>query len=337
MSDVGGAIELRLFIFAPVLVFGTDAHRTVTKETAVGRVFVGESVVRGFGTRRTPYRIDEDVVLVVLEPEDVGDDVLRDATLLVGTDATLENDVTTLHLNREIIDVERAIGSEMLANEPTQLVVAQVVDVMNVFEVAGHGSSSSREQIGDADRERRIVSPYRLIPARENRRQAGRWRPKVHVGISDGGQSIREIGAKLIFAARHIAQGGAPGECKAGAVLEVADVRRLEIRHEANARFHLGDELVPASRAGEAHPESEVRAPERPTALAEISRARRFRRIEDGAARRNSCDLTREMSRAARTPLVMQTDERAISRHGAGGVIATDVVPDDRRELLRIF
>src|SRR5204862_6562241 len=171
-----------------------------------------------------------------------------------------------------VTDTERAARCHMLPPAPSQLVITLIIDVVDVFEVASHGSTSvrvsrpvtvlSREQIRQADRKCRIVSPHRLVFSRENRRNVSRRWAKIIVGISDGGQSIREIGANLIPAApRYVTQRGAPRECKAGAVFEITHIRfPLEVGEKSHARLDLGHQVMPTACARAAHAESKVGA-----------------------------------------------------------------------------
>ena len=85
--------------------------------------------------------------------------MLGNPPFLVGADAAVENHPLLLDANADVVDVERVVGGEVVADDLAQLVVAQVVQIVDVFEIAGHGSSSSRSRrAGIALRRERRVS-----------------------------------------------------------------------------------------------------------------------------------------------------------------------------------
>src|ERR1051326_78916 len=138
VPDIGRAVQFGIEILVLDLGLGTDAPRAIAKQTSFFRIFFGETVIDCFGAQRPAHRVDEDVVLVVFDSEHVRDDVFRDSTLLVRADPPIENNVALVHVDGEVVDVERAVRRKVLAHQSSELVVAQVIDVVNVFEVAGH-------------------------------------------------------------------------------------------------------------------------------------------------------------------------------------------------------
>jgi hypothetical protein len=66
--------------------------------------------------------------------------VLGDQSLAVRPNSAVEDDEPVACLHGEVVDVERVVSGEMLAHQAAKLVVAQVVDVVQVFEIARHGS-----------------------------------------------------------------------------------------------------------------------------------------------------------------------------------------------------
>src|SRR3954465_1932251 len=94
--------------------------------------------VDGFGACRATQRVDENLVANLFRTKHVGHDVLRDQLLAIRADASAKNDDAVIDADRDVIDVDGVVRLQMLADESAELVVAEVIEVVNVFEVARH-------------------------------------------------------------------------------------------------------------------------------------------------------------------------------------------------------
>ena len=65
--------------------------------------------------------------------------MLGNETLAVGPDAASENHFPVVRFDREVVDVERVVRREVFAHQAAQLAVAQVLEVIQIFEIARHG------------------------------------------------------------------------------------------------------------------------------------------------------------------------------------------------------
>src|SRR5687768_3737532 len=95
-------------------------------------------IVDCLGTLGATKRIDHQVVPHVGDPHDIGDDAFGNAPLALGADSSTEMNRSGLHGHLDVIDVESPMLGESFTNETSQLLVAQVLDVINVLEVARH-------------------------------------------------------------------------------------------------------------------------------------------------------------------------------------------------------
>src|SRR5204863_9358212 len=143
-TNISRAVQHRLFIIDALFDLGANPDGTIAEQPSFGSLFLGEVFVGCLWVRRATHRVDEDVVLVVLESKNVGDDVLRDPTLFVRADSPFEPHEPVAHVYGQVINIERAVRCQMLPHEPSQLVITQIIDVVDVFEVASHGSTSVR-------------------------------------------------------------------------------------------------------------------------------------------------------------------------------------------------
>ena len=73
-----------------------------------------------------------------VDAEDVGEDVIGDATLAFRADAAAQRHHAVLDLDGDVVDVETVVRREMLADHAAKFAIVQLLDVVDVFEVARH-------------------------------------------------------------------------------------------------------------------------------------------------------------------------------------------------------
>src|SRR5687767_10478450 len=122
-----------------------------------------------------------------------------------------------------------------------------------------------REQVRQSQRERRVVEPRRPVLLLPEDRGPIRGRRVVTERVLHRVHAVRDVGAQLQAAARSHAKSRAPGECKAGAELELANVRlRVKIRDDAETSLHFRNQTKPAPLTRERHRQMAVQRVQRP-------------------------------------------------------------------------
>src|SRR3954470_12558059 len=158
VADVRRPVELRIQVFGRRLGLWADADRPIAEQTSLGPLLVDESVVRGFGAQRATHRIDEDVVLVFLDAEHLGLVVLREPPLLIGAYPALENHPPVFDVDREVVDVDRAVVGETLAHEPRSS--SSLRSSMSLRSSKSRAMVSSGRPSGRRDTRGRSTAPY---------------------------------------------------------------------------------------------------------------------------------------------------------------------------------
>jgi hypothetical protein len=137
---VARAERMIVLLFPAMLGFGAQRHRAIAKQQAFAAILVDEMLVDGLRARWAADWIHEDFVPNLTNPEQVRHHVFGDAALLIRSNAAFQDNRASLDANHQIVDVDGVVRRQVLPDEITQLGVAQVVEVVEVFEIARHGS-----------------------------------------------------------------------------------------------------------------------------------------------------------------------------------------------------
>src|SRR5213076_1408499 len=103
-------------------------HGAISEQQTFAFGLVGQMIVHSLWACRAPYRIHEDLVPHRADAQPVRYHALGDLPLLIRADTPLQYDRSTLHADREVVNVDCVVRREMRANEVAQLRVAQVVE-----------------------------------------------------------------------------------------------------------------------------------------------------------------------------------------------------------------
>src|SRR6185437_9072433 len=139
VANVGRSVELVVEVLVDRIRFRAQRHRLVAEQQPFTAIFIDEMLVDRLGAEGAPRWIDEDVVPTGCT-NDVGHDVFGHQTLSIGTDASSENHQAILDVHCEVVDVEAIVRFEPLAHQTAKLVVAQIVEAMEIFKIARHGT-----------------------------------------------------------------------------------------------------------------------------------------------------------------------------------------------------
>jgi hypothetical protein len=106
-------------------------------------IFVDHVLVNRLGTLGAPDRIDQNVVLDVLDTDDIRHHAFCHAKLFFGAYASGESDDVIVNVHVDVVRIEKELLVESVLYERTELVVAQIVDVVDVLIILFHTSSAS--------------------------------------------------------------------------------------------------------------------------------------------------------------------------------------------------
>src|ERR1700738_4639946 len=95
-------------------------------------IFVDQALVDRFWALGAPDRIHQNVFLDVLDSDDNRDRALRYAKLLLGAYASGESDDVIVNMHVDVVRLEKELLVEGVLDERTELIVAQIVNVVVV-------------------------------------------------------------------------------------------------------------------------------------------------------------------------------------------------------------